>query len=145
MATTAQQVFDLAMNLADENNQSTGAVDTPDVSDYKARTPALLNILRVECFPYSSNYRPRVPGSRPYCPPVANMSSVVQLDDGICQGILPYGLAAKLFLDDNPPFAAYCEEKYVELLTQYQSRSTASLEAIEDVYGGIEYGYFGRW
>ena len=145
MATTAQQIFEMAMHLADENSQITGAVDTPDVADYKARTPALLNILRVEAFPYSSNYRPSRAGSRPYCPPVNNLSSVLQLDDGICQGILPYALAARLFLDDNPAFAAYCEEKYGELLREYQGRATASLEAIEDIYGGIEYGSGARW
>ena len=53
MATTAQWIFEKAMNLMDEVNESTGATDTADTREYKNRTIPILNILRVECFPAS--------------------------------------------------------------------------------------------
>ena len=51
MATTAQQVFELAMSLMDELNESSGSADTADTKEYKNRTLAILNVLRVECDP----------------------------------------------------------------------------------------------
>ena len=56
MATTAQRVFELAMNLMDEVNESTGKADTADTKEYKNRTLAILNILRIECYPASDTY-----------------------------------------------------------------------------------------
>ena len=37
MATTAQWIFEKAMNLMDEVNESTGATDTADTREYKNR------------------------------------------------------------------------------------------------------------
>lgn len=40
MATTAQWIFEKAMNLMDEVNESTGATDTADTREYKtAQSP----------------------------------------------------------------------------------------------------------
>lgn len=145
MATTAQQVFDMAMNLMDEINESTGATDTADTREYKNRTLAILNVLRVECFPASDTYAVAQPGKRPICPPIPDFQTPIGLDDGICQGVLPYGLAAHLLLDENPDVAAYFSQRYAELLEQYRRGLPAAAEDIEDLYGGIEYGRFASW
>lgn len=145
MSTTAQWVFDKAMHLMDEVNESTGQSDTADTREYKNRTIQILNILRVECFPASDTYRVTEPGKRPICPEITDFDTPIGLDDGICQGVLPYGLAAHLLLDENPDVAAFFVQRYQELLAQYRASLPTVAEDIEPVYGGIEYGYFSRW
>ena len=145
MATTAQQVFDMAMNLMDEINESTGATDTADTREYKNRTISILNILRMECFPASDTYLVTQPGKRPVCPEIPDFQTPIGLDDGICQGVLPYGLAAHLLLDENPDVASYFSQRYAELLEQYRNRLPAESEDITPLYGGIEYGQFASW
>lgn len=143
--TNAQWVFDKAMNLMDEVNESTGQTDTADTKEYKNRTLAILNILRVECFPASDTYKVSTPGKRPICREITDFETAINLDDGLCQGVLPYGLAAHLLLDENPDMASYFNQRYQELLAQYKYGIPAVAEDIETLYGSIEYGYFGRW
>ena len=145
VSTTAQWVFEKAMNLMDEVNESTGETDTADTREYTNRTLPILNILRVECFPASDTYAVTEPGKRPICPESLDFEVPICLDDGICQGVLPDGLAAHLRLDENPDVAAYFNQRYQELLAQYRSAIPAAPEDIEDLYGGIEYGQFSRW
>lgn len=143
--TTAQWVFDRAMALMDELNESTGSADTPDTKEYKNRTLSILNILRVECFPYSDTYQITTPGKRPICPEITSFTDVIGLDDGLAQGVLPYGLAAHLLVDENPETAAFFQQKYEESLARMRANLPASVESITDLYGGIEFGEFGRW
>lgn len=143
--TNAQWVFEKAMHLMDEVNESTGAADTADTKEYKNRTLPILNILRVECFFASDTYSVSKPGKRPVCREITDFESPINLDDGICQGVLPYGLAAHLLLDENPDVAAYFNQRYQELLLQMKNGLPAEAQDIEDLYGGIEYGYFARW
>lgn len=144
MVTTAQWVFDKAMHLMDEVNESTGATDTSDTKEYKNRTLPILNILRIECATASDTYI-QEPGKRYIPAEITAMNQIIQLDDGICQGVLPYGLAAHLMLDENPDVATFFNQRYVELLEQYRRAIPAIAEDIEDVYGGIEYTEFGGW
>ena len=143
--TNAQWVFEKAMNLMDEVNESTGAADTADTKEYKNRTLPILNILRVECFPASDTYSSAKAGKRPVCREITDFTTPIGMDDGICQGVLPYGLAAHLLLDENPDVAAYFSQRYQELLFQFRNGIPAAVEDIEDLYGGIEYGQFSRW
>lgn len=144
MATTAQWIFERTMALMDELNESTGSADTSDTKEYKNRTLAILNLLRVECFPYSDTYTP-INGRRPICPVIDSFSTEIFLDDGICQGVLPYGLAAHLLVDENPTAAGYFQQRYEELLAMMRASLPSSVEDIQNVYGGIEHGQFGRW
>ena len=41
-STTAQRVFDIAMGLIDEVNESSGETDTSDTREYKVRTLLIL-------------------------------------------------------------------------------------------------------
>lgn len=145
MATTAQWVFEKAMHLMDEVNESTGAADTNDTKEYKNRTLPILNILRIECFPASDTYVVTTPGKRPVCPEIEDFSMEIGLDDGICQGVLPYGLAAHLLLDENPTVASYFQQRYEELLNQAKRGLPTEAGDIEDLYGGIGFGRFARW
>lgn len=145
MSTTAQWVFEKAMHLMDEANESTGAADTNDTKEYKNRTLPILNILRVECFPASDTYEVVTPGKRPICPEIMDFDSGIGLDDGICQGVLPYGLAAHLLLDENPTVASYFQQRYEEALAAARRGLPTGSEDIISLYGGIEYGQFARW
>lgn len=145
IVTNAQWIFEKAMNLMDEVNESTGAADTADTKEYKNRTLPILNILRVECFFASDTYSVKTPGKRPVCREITDFESPIGLDDGVCQGVLPYGLAAHLLLDENPDMASYFNQRYQEMLLQMKNGLPAEAQDIEDLYGGIEYGYFARW
>lgn len=143
--TTAQTVFELAMNLMDEVNESTGKADTADTKEYKNRTLSILNVLRVECFPYSDTYAVPEPGKRPVCPLVTDFTTGIGLDDGICQGLLPYGLAAHLLLGEDDDKAKYFQQRYEEKLAQLAAGIPTQGEEIQLPYGGIEFGQFARW
>ena len=143
--TTAQWIFEKAMYLMDEADESTGAADTAETALYKRRALPILNVLRSECFPYSDTWALTQPGRRPVCPEITGFEQAVGLDDGICQGVLPYGLAAHLLADENPALASYFQQRYEELLEEMKRGMPAVSEEIEDLYGGIEYGQFAGW
>ncbi len=143
--TTAQWIFEQAMHLMDEGAQGTGKVDTVENRDHKNRVVPILNVLRVECFPYSDTWAVSAPGKRPVCPEITDLESEVGLDDGICQGVLPYGLAAHLLLEENPNLAGYFQQRYEEGLNALKRGSPTVSTDIADLYGGIEYGEFSRW
>lgn len=142
--TTAQQVFEYAMHLMDEVNESSGKADNADTKEYKNRTLAILNILRVECYPASDTYIAQA-GKRPVCAEIKDFEEPIGLDDGICQGVLPYGLAAHLFLDENPSAASYFQQRYEEALVTAMRGIPAGSEDITGLYGGIEFGQFSHW
>ena len=143
--TNAQWIFEKTMHLMDEVNESTGTADYSDTKEYKNRTLAILNILRMECFPASDTYAVTIPGKRPVCPEITSFEEPIGLDDGICQGVLPYGLAAHLLLDENPGAASFFQQRYEEALNLARRGVPAVAEDITDVYGGIEHDEYGRW
>ena len=145
-STTAQRVFDIAMGLIDEVNESSGETDTSDTREYKVRTLLILNALRGELFPYSDSYEQVEEGKRPIVDVIQNFTDFIQLDDYICQTVLPYGLAAQLLLDENPSAAAFFKQRYEELRDKLAAGFPRSSESITDVYGvSTEYNYFSRW
>ena len=144
MATTAMQIFNTAMGFMDEVSAE-GKTDTTDTAEYKNRTLLILNALRGELYPYSDTYdADRRPG-RPVAAVIRDMDSVIGLDDHICQTVLPYGLAAHLLMEENPGAAAFFQQRYEELRSRLAVGVPARSEDILDLYGGIEYGSFGRW
>lgn len=146
MATNAQRVFDLAMALMDEVNESTGQTDTSDTREYKNRTLFILNVLRGELYPYSDTYDKDVEnGKRPIAAVIENFEADIQLDDYICQSVIPYGLAAHLLLDENPTAASFFQSRYEELRSLLARGLPQGSEDIIDLYGGIEHCEYGRW
>jgi hypothetical protein len=87
----------------------------------------------------------QTPGKRPIPQEIISIDDEIDLDDGICQSVLPYGLAAHLLLDENPDVAAFFNQRYSELLKEYKNSIPAAFEDIDDIYGGIEYGFMSRW
>lgn len=145
--TTAREVFAIAMALLDELNERTGLAETNETRDYGQRTPAIINLLAGELYPYSDTRAAAEPGRRSVCPPVTALEDTVALDDYLCRSVLPCGLAARLVLDENPSVASFYERRYNELLSQHVSRLPAVFESIPDVYGGlrVDGGEVGTW
>ena len=143
--TTATEVFNLAMSLMDELNESTGAADTSDNREYKNRTVPILNILRGELYRYSDTYYIAEPGKRPVAKKLESIDDTVDLDDYICETVLPYGLAAHLMMQEDLTSANYFQQRYEELKRDLERGLPTVSEDIDDLYGGIEYGEFSRW
>lgn len=145
--TTAQRVFDIAMGLMDEVNESSGATDTSDTREYKVRTLLILNALRGELYPFSDTFLVEEEGKRPIVAVIQNFTDIIQLDDYICQTVMPYGLAAQLLMDENPTAAAFLQQRYEELRDKLSKGLPQSMGAIEDVYGILNHPYneFSRW
>ena len=149
MSTTAQEVFETAMNLMDDVNESTGAADTSDTKEYKNRTLAILNLLRGELFPYSDTYEATEAGKRPIAAKITDFVTPIGLDDYICQSVMPYGLAAHLLMQEDPSSANFFQQRYDELKSLLARGMPAESADIEDIYGvcgGLSpYNEFGMW
>lgn len=144
--TNAQRIFDLAMGLMDEVDSSTGATDTDDTAEYKIRSLFILNTLRGELYPYSDTYkRSTESGKRPIVTVIEDFETVIDLDDYICQTVMPYGLAAHLLLNEDPANANFFMQRYEELKRNLSIGMEAGSEDIVDVYSGGYYDEDGVW
>lgn len=145
--TTAQRVFDLAMGLMAEVNETTGATDTSDTKEYKVRTLFILNVLQGELYPYSDTFLATEVGKRPILPVIDSFDSVIGMDDYVCQSVMPYGLAAHLQLDENTANASFFMQRYEEMRDKLTRGLPQASEPIENVYGGTCHPYndFSRW
>lgn len=76
------------------------------------------------------NYRP-IPAV------VTATTDVLELDDVTCRTLLPYGLAAELFKEENKDVSVFCKNRYDELKANSVLRKPASEQQITDVYGGF--------
>ena len=136
-STTAKDVFDIAMSLMDES----GA----DVREYEPRALHILDVLAGELYHFSDTYELKEPGKRPVIARISDYNAVIDLDDFLCRSILPFGLAALLFQEENPDAANLFQQKYEEGIRNYGDRTPGEFSAIQSFYGGIEHGEFGRW
>lgn len=128
--TTANEVFDQAIHLMDEQNETNGKTRTQDTKEYEYRTLSILNTLLPELYPYSDTYSASETGKRPVVVRLDTLSQPIDLDDAICRGVLPYGLAAHLLLGENNTMASFFNQRYSELLSSLRSRSAAVWEDI---------------
>jgi len=76
------------------------------------------------------NYRP-VPAV------ITSLSDTILLDDVTARTMLPYGLAAELFKEENKDVSTFCRQRYIELKATTAVKHSASEEQIQDVYGGF--------
>lgn len=142
--TNANTVFKMAMSLMDELSTVNGSADTAENREYRDRTLDILNMLTGELYPYSDNF-PRSCTGRPVAPPVKSFEEAICLDDYICRSLLPYGLAARLLLAEDPESALWCENKFQMLKSSLSAGYPAQWEEIEDVYSGLGHGEFSSW
>lgn len=137
MATTAQWVFDRAIHLMDEQNESTGKTQTTDTKEYEFRTLSILNVLRHELYPISDTYSNKGTGKRFVGQELLSLGDYIDLDDGVAQGIMPYGLAAHLLLGENDTMANYFSQRYAEMYSAMMRSLPSVWEDITPAYGGL--------
>lgn len=137
MSTTAQWVFDRAIHLMDEQNESTGATKTTDTKEYEFRTLSILNVLRHELYPISDTYAVTEAGKRPIVAEITSFDQEIGLDDAVAQGIMPYGLAAHLLLGENDSMANYFSQRYAEMYNAMMKSIPSTWEDIPMAYGGF--------
>lgn len=133
-----QDVFDKAIRLMDEQNESTGTTVTADTKEYLVRTPDILDSILA---------RVSLSVGRPYVR-VTAAGDEIQLDDAVVSGVLPYYLSSALIAIEaqDSVLAAYFSKAGDAALAVIAARLLkAEPEPVEDVYGGLEYGEFARW
>lgn len=141
MNTTVQEIFDQAIHLMDEQNESTGSTMTADTTEYKSRTISILNTAIPRIYPYSSNYDREATGRANAPKLVANdyanpdFQQVIQLDDDLCEGLLPLYLAAQLLSGENEGLAAWFMSQYRENFAEFKRNMPASFSQISTPYG----------
>lgn len=138
---TVQQIFDMAIHLMDEQNESNGGTNTVDTQEYKFRTISILNSVIPALYPYSGNYEPGISG-RPLpqilvCEDYRNpdFQQAVDLDDVLCLTVLPYYLAAQLLSAENEVLSAWFMNRYREAFNDLRNRIPADFEKISTPYG----------
>lgn len=142
---TGQEIFDRAMHLMAESDDSTGATVTADTREYEVKSVGILNVLTNECYPYSDTYEAEE-GRRGILDPISSLEDEIYMDDFLCGSVLPYGLAAELLKLEDASIANYLYQRYRELLELAKTSIPAGSESITDVYGiGWEYNDFARW
>ena len=143
--TTAQQIFEMAIALMDSQSDS-GQADVPDNNEYKTRTLPILNILRGELYPFSDTHETDDEG-RPIAALIRDFNKPIDLDDYICQSVMPYGLAAHLLLAEDPTTANFFQQRYDELKLTLARGLPNKSEDIVDVYSGGYWPHndFGAW
>lgn len=145
--TNAQTIYEAAIALMDSMSD-TGNADVADNNEYKHRTLPILNILRGELYPFSDTYEIDDEG-RPIVNLIRDFTKPIDLDDYICQSVMPYGLAAHLLLQEDPAAANFCQQRYDELKMRLSVGMPTLSADVEDVYGsngGIDpYNEFAQW
>lgn len=141
---TAQDIFDRAIHLMAESDDSTGATVTSDTQEYKVKSVGILNVLINECYPYSDNFTSE-DGKRGVLDPIYSLADDVDMDDFLCGSVLPYGLAAELLKTEDTGTANYLYQRYREML-ETAKNFPGSFDSVVDVYGiATEYNEFARW
>lgn len=121
------------MGLMDEKKND-GTTDYASTQDYKARTPDILTILQTEVIIELKKAGANVET----LDRLTGDDSEVELEDDICMGVLPYGLAARLLGQEDSSLSNYFSSLYLGKLADAAQVSDSKLKAKqvarEDVY-----------
>lgn len=138
---TVQQVYDMAIHLADEHNEANGGTVSYDTQEYRFRTISILNSVIPALYPYSGTYESGEAG-RP-CPEPLQVSDYAQpdftqaipLDDTLCLSLLPYFLAAQLLAVENESLSHWFLIQYREMKADLKDKIPGSFQPIAAPYG----------
>lgn len=140
---TVQQVYDIAIHLMDEQDESSGETSTIDTNEYKLRTISILNSIIPGLYAYSGTFK-QIAGGRAapkqlyvdsYAEPDFDQS--IPLDDVLSLSVLPYYLAAQLLSSENEELAAWMKNQGREILNDIRFKVPAEFETISLPYGGF--------
>lgn len=139
---TVQQVYDMAIHLMDEQDETTGETRHTDTDEYRYRTISILNSVIPALYPYSGNYDASTVTGRPkarmlyvenYSDP--DFDQGIPLDDTLSAAVLPYYLAGQLTAMENDALSSFFMNRYREVLYDIRNKVPASFEQIAAPYG----------
>ena len=134
---TVQKIFDMAVHLMDEQNESTGATETVDTEEYKYRTISILNGVIPALRPYSEKpWKDRTAAilyAEDYKNPRFNQE--IPLDDTLCASLLPLYLAAMLLSGEDEDRSALFMNRYERVFLDIRNKLPAEFESITPIYG----------
>ncbi len=135
----AQDIYDITMALMDEMKND-GSVDINSTKDYLARTPGILTILQTEVIIELKKAGANVSG----LDRIEKMTDEVDLEDDICTGVLPYGLASRLLGQEDASLSNYFSSLYengkLDSAKTSSSKVLAKQKTRENVYGLLRAG-----
>jgi hypothetical protein len=134
---TVQKIFDMAIHLMDEQNESTGETGTVDTQEYKFRTISILNSVIPALRPYSEQPWKDRTAAVLYAGEYKNpkFDQEIPLDDTLCFAVLPYYLASQLLSGENEDLAAWFMGRYREAFMEVRNKIPASFEPVNTPYG----------
>lgn len=133
MSVSVQEIYEAALSVMDES----------DSEDYRKRTPALVSALMGRCWVQSEEHQGV--GHSLWLPVTTMEDTVEGIDNSIALSAMPYGLAAQLYMQEDPVSAQSWWDIFQENLELFRTSRPAQVEDIVDVYGGIEHGRFAVW
>jgi len=138
-------VFERMIHLSDNGDENTGNYDIQDNREYKYRLLSIINIILNELYPYSDTCV-TTPGKRAVLEPMTDLDAEIDLDN-YCIEVMVYGVAARMFVNEDSTLASFCQQEYERRLQQLQSGAgmAATDEMIEDVYSGGYMDENGVW
>lgn len=139
---TCKEIYDITMALMDEmiDNQTIEQEPNPDypsTKDYQARTPGILTILQTQVVMYFKSRGIDIDT----LPRLITMDDNVDLEDDICMGVLPYGLAARLLGQEDTAMSSYFSQLYNNGLAEAAESSDNKIKG-KQVSGNNIYGLF---
>ena len=112
------------------------AEDQDNAGDYRETALILLNLMMPELHELNNNMR--IAGGlseREEILSLGDMTGDIDLDERIVREILPFGLAAKLVLDDDLTKASYFNNEFIE---KKSTLARTSVVSITDAWGKEE-------
>lgn len=129
----ANEIYLAALSIMDEQDMD---------NNYKERSAAIINALMSRCWQYTESYKG---GSRSGFTAISSLDDeLIGFDDTLVLGVMPYGLAAALYIGEDPLRANSWQQQFEENLLEAR-RVPSGIEPIEDVYGCVNPSSFARW
>lgn len=118
---TVRKVYQAALALMGDNER--------EAADYEPQVVPLVNMMLIELFDANNSVREQAGLERlTEIPQAQELNDDVAYDLRIAGGVLPYGLAAKLSLEDSPGKASYFNGEYMERRAQHAKAVWADQE-----------------
>ena len=139
--TTVQNVFDMAIHMMDEQEESSGTTLTEDTAEYRHRTISIINAVIPALLPFSDTNDEQQGGRTPV-PQLwgseqgeADFEQMIPLDDTLALGVLPYALAAHLTATENEELSAWFMNRYTMAFSDLRTRIPGTFQPIKAPYG----------
>jgi hypothetical protein len=136
---TVKDIFDMAIHLMDEQDETDGKTLTEDTEEYRFRTVSILNTALPQLALYDNGEDTDNVGMPIlyYTDPQKDsyMEQGIPLSDRISCALLPLYLAAQLLSGENEALASWFMNQYQGALAEVKRQNKASFQPISTPYG----------